>query len=211
MELKEIQNYIKNWSIYLNENGIIGLIQMLKDYEYFDFTSDHSSENDSAYLHAYIGISKDLKDIKIFVVSDFCDCKEKQFDILQHISIVNAVKYSKKEMLNEIIDEKRAKKRISRWKKDPYFYLREEISGDDNLVRCFRIPTEDLLTNAHRAYFAIKKARTAKEKDYRIDLIIKNIEERSIQEAEISYDTIRLVPPFPPTTTKTFFLLDHQH
>lgn len=212
MKLDEIKGYIKNWSMYLKENRVEGLTKILKDYEYFEFESNPSLGSDSEYLHAYIGISEDFKDIQIFIISDFHDCKEKKSDISNHISIANLIKYTKKdtkkEMIKEVIDDKRVKKRISRWKKDPYSYLKEEVSGDDNLVRCFKIPTEDLLTTSHRAYFAIKKARTAKEKDYRLDLIIKNIEKDRMQEAEISYDTIRLVPPFPPTT-KTLFLLEH--
>ncbi|WP_313385302.1 hypothetical protein [Chishuiella sp.] len=209
MKLNEIQDYIKYWSIYLKENRVKGLTKILKNYDYFEFESNPSLGSDSEYLHAYIGISKDIKDIKIFIISDLHDCKERESDILKHISIASLKKETKKEMLKETIDDKRVKKRISRWKKNPYKYLQEEISEDYNLVRCFKIPTEDLLTTNHKAYFAIKKARTAKEKDYRLDLIIKNIEKnRSKQEDEISYDTIRLVPPFPPTT-KTLFLLEH--
>lgn len=207
MNLQEIKYYISNWNIYLKQFGTKGLIKKLNLFEFFNFNCEKLLGNSSTYVHVYIGISKDLEEVKLFVISDNFDSKNHEMTIEDHIYISNPVKFNTNEKLSEEIDEKKALKRIQRWKKSPKKYLRGELSDEYNAVRCFMIPTEDLLTPLNRAYFSIKKAKDIKGLDYQIDLIIKNIDNARALESSTSYDTIRLVPPFPPST-EDFYLLD---
>lgn len=207
MNLKEIKFYISNWNIYLKQFGTKGLINKLHLFESFDFNCEKLLGSSSSYVHVYIGISKDLEKVKLFVISDNFDSKKQEMKLEDHIYISNPIKFNTDEKLSEEIDEKKALKRIQRWKKSPKKYLKGELSDEYNAVRCFMIPTEDLLTPLNRAYFSIKKAKDIKGLDYQIDLIIKNIDISGVHESSTSYDTIRLVPPFPPST-ENFYLLD---
>lgn len=207
MNLKEIKFYISNWNKYLKNNGTNGLIQKLQYFEYFDFNTERLLGSNSEYIHAYIGISEDLSDVKLFVISDTFDMDNIDLPMENHIYITSPVQFTNGESLKEEIIDKKAQKRLKRWKKSPEKYLKSKLTDDYNTVRCFMIPTADLLTTTNRAYFSIKKAKVIKGLDYQMDLIIKNLDTTGMHESASSYDTIRLVPPFPPTT-KNFYLLD---
>ncbi|WP_312334509.1 hypothetical protein [Sphingobacterium sp.] len=207
MNLEEVKSYIRNWNQYLREKGIKGLVKKLEKFQYFEFNADKLLGGKSTYVHAYLGISEDLENVKLFIITDTFDSKKTLPYIEKHICVADPVKFEISEQLQAEISDKKALKRIKRWQKSPKSYLKGSFSEKNNVVRCFTIPTDDLRTQLNRAYFAIKKAKDKAPLDYEIDLIIRNIDTKEMKESNISYDTIRLVPPFPPTT-ENFYLID---
>lgn len=207
MDLQEVKSYIRNWNQYLLQKGIKGLVKKLEKFQYFEFDAEQLLGGNSEYVHAYLGISEDLNDVKLFIITDTFDSKKTLPHIEKHICVANPVVFGISEQLQAEISDKKAMKRIKRWQKSPKSYLKGSFSEKTNLVRCFTIPTDDLRTKVNRAYFAIKKAKDTRPLEYEIDLIIRNIDMHNMKESNISYDTIRLVPPFPPST-ENFYLID---
>lgn len=207
MNLEEVKSYIKCWNQYLLKKGVNGLVKKLEKFEYFEFNADKLLGGNSEYVHAYLGISEDIKDVKLFIITDTFDSKKTLPNIERHICVADPVLFGISEQLQAEISDKKALKRIKRWQKSPKSYLKGSFSEKTNAVRCFTIPTDDLRTKVNRAYFAIKKAKETNPLEYEIDLIIRNIDMHDMKESKISYDTIRLVPPFPSSTEK-FYLID---
>ncbi|MVZ64600.1 hypothetical protein GQF61_01955 [Sphingobacterium sp. DK4209] len=209
MELKEIKEYLSNWANLLNKkDGIKNLIDVLGKFNHFDFSIDKQLQQEAEYVHVYPGISADHKDIKFFVILDLFDKAGFKDNINSHLHICSPMSLSNQDQLGESIEDKKARKRIKRWQKNPKRYLIRKSALKHNLVRCFNVPVNDLITENNRAYFAIKKAKDNKQVDYELDLILKNLSTDQLEESTESYDTVRLVPPYPPSM-ENYFLLDN--
>lgn len=209
MKLKEIQEYLSNWAKLLNsKDGIKNLIDVLGEFNHFDFSIDKQLQQEAEYVHVYPGISADQKDIKLFVILDLFDKASFKDNITNHIHICNPIVSADQGQLGESIEDKKARKRIKRWQKNPKRYLLRKSALKHNLVRCFNVPINDLITVNNRAYFAIKKAKDNKQIDYELDLILRNLSPDQLEESTESYDTVRLVPPYPPSL-ENYFLLEN--
>ncbi|PRD56651.1 hypothetical protein [Sphingobacterium gobiense] len=208
MKKKDIWRYIHNWKGMLERHEAPSILQRLyADKSHFDFCVLDFMKSGAKNVHVYPGVSDDYEKLRFFVLSETFDRSTYRDSMDHYIYVSKPVKSTDQEAdLKSDISEREAKRRIDRWNETFSGKAIDPAILDLLKVRCFIIPMEDISTCVNSAYFAFKVDK--KTSVWSMDLIIRGCyddqdDARSAPQA--SYDTIRLVPPFPPITEEQQF------
>lgn len=213
MKNNEIFRYIHNWYGLLDRKAVNDyLMALFSELDYFDFSVISYLHADGESVHIYPGISDDYKTLKLFVIAARFDRAEFRDELDRYVYVSTPKQVPPVTAnINHEIDEDEAQKRIRRWNEAFTDTALHSAISHTLKVKCFIVPIEDIQTERSRAFFAFKEIAPGK---YAFDLIIKKLHwdqsADDFKESGGSYDTIRLVPPFPPEGEEaTYELLFH--
>lgn len=175
------------------------LKRLYADKSHFDFCVLDFMQSGSKNVHVYPGISDNYKEIRFFILSETFDRSEYRDSLNQYIYVSKPIEKNLPGVdLASDISEEEAQKRINLWNETFSLKTIDPAILDLLKVRCFIIPMEDISTRVNSAYFAFKVDK--KTSLWSMDLIIRGCHDDQDDARSaplVSYDTIRLVPPFP--------------
>lgn len=208
MKKQDIWRYIHNWKGMLERHEATRILKRLyADKSHFDFRVLDFMQSGAKNAHVYPGVSDDYKTLRFFVLSETFDCSTYRDSLDQYIYVSKPIKKTPQGVdLTSEISEKEAQKRINRWNKTFSGKVIDPAILELLKVKCFIIPMEDISTCVNSAYFAFKVDK--KTSVWSMDLIIRGCHDDPDQTRsapQVSYDTIRLVPPFPPKKQEQLF------
>lgn len=211
-----IERYIHNWEgIFRRADGESILGRLWMDAHYFDFRVVDFFHSEADYVHIYPGVDDACTTLYFFVLSESFDTTEYRGKRSQLTFVATAQK--EKDSVHGIINHEEALERMQRWKR---LFLSNGTEGFQDKsceffkINCFVVPMEDLQTGYSRAYLALKEGEYPHTDKCTLDLIIHGFLDKEFREAKCDekgavkdYDTIALVPPYPPDNLTSRFAL----
>lgn len=199
MKLNDILDCLSQWEQLIHDKAknYSKLKKLISDVNYFKFKIHYTEK--SAFIHAYPGIHKGK--LQLFLLAEEFDNMASKNQIEDNIQISEVEHFTLLNTLEGTIPQGEALKRVKNWTKDCKAWIPKQAHCKSGFLKCYLIPVDDIQQekgNETIAYFALKNEKDAV--GFAADLILMDDDGSSLENAATYYDTVKLVPPFPPKT-----------
>ena len=200
MKLDEITRAIARWQhAKRNPNKLRKLLGTGKFFPVYP--TEQSDDPKRRFLHAYPGIHKGR--LLFFVINALRDTEEQHHTGDGLLSCISICEIEDFDLIEDIdpIPPGEAIKRILSWHDHHEKWIRKEVTTIDGPFECYVIPQKGLGVNRdYQAFFALQSGIVSE--DFRADLVLFDPQARTFPQVDHKennfFDTVRLVPPFPP-------------